>query len=88
MRRICEQSASGIRGFLLYSPIDGHLFRVYDKDNSSTFQDYTITAQDIEIQLLSDFNALVLHDDGTKTLDYSSKVLGRTYKCQNTKNRS
>lgn len=80
MKRIKEKSAKYTKGYLLYSPISkSHFFRVYDKKVPSSFEDYKITAEDIEIQLLSDFNALVENEDGTKILDYSSKVLGRKY---------
>jgi hypothetical protein len=80
MKRIKEQSAKNIRGYLLYDPISkSHFFRVHDKKDPSNFTDYKITAEDIEIQLLSDFNALVEKEDGTKILDYNSKVLGRKY---------
>ena len=76
--RLNEVSAKGIRGYLLYSPIGNrYFFRVYDKDNPKEFKDYKITAEDIHIELLSDFNSLVEYDDGSRSLDYSSKVLGK-----------
>jgi len=79
MKRIKETSAQNITGYLLYSPIGrSHFFRVYDKKDPSNFTDYKITAEDIEIQLLSDFNSLIENEDGSKILDYNSKVLGRT----------
>lgn len=78
MKRIKEISAKNTKGYLLYSPISHcHFFRVYDKNNKSNFTDYKITAEDIEVLLMSDFNVLVENEDGTKTLDYSSRVLGR-----------
>lgn len=80
MKRIKETSAKNIRGYLLYSPVSkSHFFRVHDKKDPLIFEDYKITAEDIEILLLSDFNALVENEDGTKILDYNSKVLGRKY---------
>jgi hypothetical protein len=80
MKRVKETSAQNITGYLLYSPIGkSHFFRIYDKKNPSNFTDYKITAEDIEIKLLSHFNALIENEDGTKTLDYNSKVLGRKY---------
>ena len=80
MKRVKETSAKNTRGYLLYNPISqSHFFRIHDKKNPSNFTDYNITAEDIEIQLLSDFNALVENEDGTKILDYNSKVLGRKY---------
>jgi len=76
MKRISETGAKHVVGFLLYSPIGNrYFFRVHDKDNPSEFTDYKITAEDIQIKLLSNFNSLVEYDDGTKTLDYSSKIL-------------
>lgn len=79
-KRIKEQGAYNIKGYLLYDPIKKyHFFRVHDKEDSSKFEDYELTAEDIEIQLLSDFNALVENEDGSKVLDYNSTVLGRKY---------
>jgi hypothetical protein len=73
-----EISAKGIRGFLLYSSShQGYFFRVYSETNKRDFKDYKITAEDIEIQLLSNFNSLIEYDDGFKALDYSSEVLGK-----------
>lgn len=78
MKRIHETGAKDIVGFLLYSPIGNrHFFRVHNKDNPSEFTDYKVTAEDIQIKLLSNFNSLVEYDDGTKSLDYSSEVLGK-----------
>jgi len=72
-----EKSAKGIRGFLLYSPLHkNYFFRVYSKKNPNKFKDYKITAEDIEIKLLSDFNSLIEFKNGDKILDYNSKVLG------------
>ena len=80
MKRIKEQSAKNTRGYLLYCPFSkSHFFRIHDKKNPSNFTDYKITAEDIEIKLLSHFNALIENEDGTKILDYNSKVLGRKY---------
>jgi len=75
-----EKSAKGVKGFLLYSPFDKcYFFRVYNKKNPKKFKDYRITAEDIEIKLLSDFNSLIEFKNGEKVLDYSQKVLGRKY---------
>jgi hypothetical protein len=80
MKRIKEISAKNTKGYLLYSPISkSHFFRIHDKKNPSNFTDYKITAEDIEVMLMSDFNSLVENEDGTKILDYNSKVLGRKY---------
>lgn len=76
-KRISEVSAKGVRGYLLYSPIGNrYFFRVHNKKNPVEFTDYKITAEDIHIELLSDFNSLVQYDDGNQGLDYSSEVLG------------
>lgn len=80
MKRVKEKSAKYTKGYLLYSPVSkSHFFRIHNKKDPSNFTDYKITAEDIEILLLSDFNALVENEDGTKILDYNSKVLGRKY---------
>lgn len=72
-----EKKAKGVRGYLLYDPIDQkHFFRIYNKKDPTKFQDYKITAEDIEIKLLSNFNALIELNTGEKILDYSTKVLG------------
>jgi hypothetical protein len=76
-----EKSAKGVKGFLLYSPLDkGHFFRVYSKKNPNKYKDYRITAEDIEIKLLSNFNSLIEFKGGDKILDYSSKVLGKKHR--------
>ena len=78
-----EIPAKGIKGFLLYSPVDHkHHFRVYDQLDKSKFTDFKICAEDIEIELLDEFNALYIDGDGSagiekNRLDYSSRVLGK-----------
>jgi hypothetical protein len=70
-----EKNAKGVRGFLLYSPFSkNYFFRVYNKDK--TFTDYKITAEEIEIELISKYNALIETDSGN-ILDFSSEVLGK-----------
>lgn len=77
-KRKKEREAKGIKGFLLYNPITkNHFFRIHNKKNPAKFKDYKLTAEDIEIRLLSNFNSLVDYDDGSKALDYSSEVLGK-----------
>lgn len=72
-----EKKSKGIKGFLLYNPITKkHFFRVYNKKDPTKFKDYKLTAEDIEIKLLSNFNALIELNTGEKILDYTSKVLG------------
>lgn len=76
-KRKKEKKAEGIKGYLLYSPAtQNHFFRVYNKKDPTKFKDYKITAEDIEIKLLSNFNALIELDTGEKILDYTAKVLG------------
>lgn len=77
-KRNKEQGAKGIKGSLLYNFSNReHFFRVYSETNKRDFKDYRITAEDIEIQLISNFNALVEYDDGSKALDWSSEALGK-----------
>lgn len=72
-----EKPAKGIKGFLLYSPLTkDYFFRVYNKKDKRKFTDYQITAEDIEIKILSRFNALI-EKDGHYYLDYTSEVLGK-----------
>lgn len=80
-KRIKEKSAKGVKGFLLYNPFTkNHFFRIHNKKNPVKFKDYKITAEDIEIRLLSNFNSLVEFENGDKILDYSSEVLGKSRK--------
>jgi hypothetical protein len=73
-----EISAKDVKGFLLYSPSHkSHFFRVYNNKDKRKFKDYKITAEDIEIKLLSKFNALIEFDSGENILDYSSEVVKR-----------
>lgn len=73
-----EKSAKGVVGFLLYSPYHkSHFFRVYNKKDKRKFKDYKITAEDIEVKLMSPFNSLIELDNGDKILDYSKKALGK-----------
>ena len=77
-KRKKEQGAKGVEGFLLYSSASqGYFFRIYSETNKRDYKDYKLTAEDIEIKLLSNFNSLVEYDDGSKALDYSSEVLGK-----------
>jgi hypothetical protein len=77
MSHYTEKCAKGIKGFLLYSPIGNrHFFRVYDAVDKKIFTDYKITAEEIEIELISNFNALI-QDSGGNRLDFSSRILGK-----------
>jgi hypothetical protein len=79
MSHYTEKCAKGVKGFLLYSPFHkSHFFRIYDTKNKKQFTDYKITAEDIEIKLLSKFNALIEFDSGKNILDYTSEVVRRT----------
>jgi hypothetical protein len=76
-KRTKEKGAKGVKGYLLYDPFKkNHFFRVHNKKDPAKFKDYKITAEDIEIKLLSNFNCLVELENGDKILDYSSEVLG------------
>jgi hypothetical protein len=73
-----EKKAKGTKGFLLYSPTNlRYFFRVYNKKNPRKFKDYDIRAEEVKIELLSNFNSLITNDDGSRVLDFSSKVLGK-----------
>jgi hypothetical protein len=73
-----EISAKDVKGFLLYSPFHkNYFFRVYNNKDKRKFKDYKITAEDIEIKLLSKFNSLIEFDTGENILDYSSEVVKR-----------
>ena len=73
-----EKCSKGIKGYLLYSPFHkSHFFRVYNSKDKTQFKDYKITAEDIEIKLLSKFNALIEFDNGENVLDYTSEVVKR-----------
>jgi len=81
MGKYKEKSAKGVRGFLLYNPFTkSHFFRIHNQKNPAKFKDYKITAEDIEIKLLSNFNSLIEFENGDKILDYSSEVLGKSRK--------
>ena len=71
MTKYREQCSKGVKGFLLYSPFHkSHFFRVYEDKDKRQFKDYKITAEDIEIKLLSKFNALIEFDRVTENLYY------------------
>ena len=71
-----EKPSQGTRGYFLYSPLSkNYFFRVYH-DNGD-FTDHDIHCEEIEVELLSDWLSFYEKDDNTKTLDWSSKALGR-----------
>lgn len=74
-----ETSAKGKKGYLLYSPFGrkehGYFFRIYNSDG--TFTDYDINCEELEIEILCDWVAFYENENGKKTLDWSSKALGR-----------
>lgn len=76
---IREIPAKGIRGFLLYSPFaKKHFFRVYDRDNKNIFTDYDISCEEIEIELLSNYNSLYQDIESQDySLDWSSEARGK-----------
>lgn len=71
-----ETPAKGVRGFLLMGTDGAFIFRVYNHDENKTFTDYELVADDIELELFSDY--VSLYDGVYPKLDYNSKVLGRT----------
>jgi len=75
-----EVPAKGIRGFFLYSPVTKeHFFRVYDLLDKSKFTDFKVTAEEIEVELISDFNSFYIDPENPEKnkLDFSSRVLGK-----------
>ncbi len=68
-----EKPAIGVRGFLLYSPFtEQYFFRIYNEDK--TFKDYSLCAEDIEIEIVDDAISLYSGEVRNK-LDYSGEVL-------------
>jgi hypothetical protein len=69
-----EKSGKNQKGFLLYSPFKNtHFFRIY---HGETFIDYDLYAEEIEIQIVSDWVSLYESEEKNK-LDFSSKALGK-----------
>jgi hypothetical protein len=72
---INEKPVFGVRGFFLYSPISQkYFFRVYYLDGK--FIDYDIRCEEIEIELIGEWNSLY-HNTETDEhyIDWSSKAL-------------
>ena len=73
-----EKPAKGVKGCLLYDPIDGgYFFRVYDEIDKTRFTDYTMCAEDISVVLDCSVLSLFEPDDGDNRLDWSTSYLGR-----------
>lgn len=74
-----ESPAKGKKGYLLYSPFGrkehGYFFRIYNSDG--TFTDYDINCEELEVEILCDSVAFYENENGKKTLDWSSRALGR-----------
>jgi hypothetical protein len=71
-----EKPVKGTKGFILYSPFRTvPFFRVYNEDK--TFIDYDINCEELEVELISDWNSFYSFSDGSNTLDWSSRALGR-----------
>jgi len=69
-----EMNAKGVRGFLMYDfKSDEYFFRVYEQ---GTFTDYKIRAEELEVDIVSDYYSFYISDK-EKTLDFSSKAVGR-----------
>lgn len=48
-----EIPAEGVSGFLLYDPFENrHFFRVYNPTDKTKFEDYRLSAEDIEITII------------------------------------
>jgi hypothetical protein len=74
-----EAPAKGKKGYLLYSPFvrkeHRYFFRIYNSDG--TFTDYDIDCEELEVEILCDWVAFYENENGKKTLDWSSRALGR-----------
>lgn len=66
-----ETNANGTKGFLLKLK-NGYYFRVYE---GKKFTDYKIEAEEISIEILSDWYSFYVDGD-KKVLDFSSKATG------------
>lgn len=72
-----EINAKGVRGFLLYDfKSEEYIFRVYSGKN---FTDYKLRAEEIEVDIVSDYYSFY-ESENEKTLDFSSKALGKKNK--------
>jgi hypothetical protein len=60
------QQAKGVKGYII-RVLDGHVFRVYNKD--FTFVDYDILHYDLEIQILEK-DAMLYRSEFGNYLDY------------------
>jgi hypothetical protein len=69
---LTEKPAEGVKGYLLKDLNGKYFFRVYTDDG---FIDYTLRAQEIPIELSSNF--VSLYDGDNPKLDFSSQVLGK-----------
>ena len=75
-----EIPAKGTTGFLLYSPFTGdYFYRVYNPLDKSKFKDYSLQAEDIEIEVVDEHLVLIESPDPDilGKLDYSAKALGQ-----------
>jgi hypothetical protein len=78
-----EKIATKTKGYFLYSPFGEekcgrYFFRTYNKDGS--FIDYDIRAEEVEVQITSEWISLYKSDNNLNYLDWSSKTLGRPNK--------
>lgn len=72
-----EINAKGARGFLLYDfKNEEYIFRIY---SGKDFTDYKLRAEEIEIEIVSGWYSLY-ESENEKTLDFSSKSLGKKSK--------
>jgi hypothetical protein len=79
-----EIPAAGVKGFLLLNPHTNlYFFRVYDPDpgdgTPNKYTDYDLTAEDIEVELSSNYNALFKRDGQRRgALDFASTVSSKS----------
>jgi hypothetical protein len=69
-----ETNAKGTKGYFL-SLKNGYVFRVYEGKN---FVDYKIRAEEINVEILSDYYSFY-EENNEKFLDFSSKALGKDH---------
>ncbi len=72
-----EKPAIGITGFFCYNIFEKkYFFRVYDSQDKTKFEDYSVNSEEFEVQITD--NYISLYDGITKNkIDWSSKVLGK-----------
>lgn len=65
-----------IKGFLLRDFYGEFFFRIYDRENKGKFKDYEIHAEDLEVEIPSNYYKLVepVDENSLGILDYNLKL--------------